>query len=220
VGDLIIKQMKEYHKIQTVYFRDPENNHKTLLEGTWAKPEFELLKDIDWICTEKIDGTNIRVMWDGENVRFGGKTDNAQIPSILIEVLQDAFTNEKMKEVFPDADNVCLYGEGYGKKIQKGGNYLPDRADFILFDVKVGDWWLTREANEDVAIKLNIGVVPIIGTWKLKKAIEYVKNGFKSTIAHNKDYVAEGLIMKPKTELFNRRGERIITKIKHNDFSK
>jgi len=212
--------MKEYHKIQTVYFRDPENNHKTLLEGTWAKPEFELLKDIDWICTEKIDGTNIRVMWDGENVRFGGKTDNAQIPAILIEALQDTFTNEKMKEVFSDADNVCLYGEGYGKKIQKGGNYLPDRADFILFDVKVGDWWLTREANEDVATKLNIGVVPIIGIWKLEQAIEYVKNGFKSTIAHNKDYVAEGLVMKPITELFNRRGERIIAKIKHKDFSK
>ena len=220
MGDLIIKQMKEYHKIQTVYFRDPENNHKTLLEGTWAKPEFELLKDIDWICTEKIDGTNIRVMWDGENVRFGGKTDNAQIPSILIEALQDTFTNEKMKEIFQDANNVCLYGEGYGKKIQKGINYLPDRANFILFDVKVGDWWLTREANEDVATKLNIGVVPIIGIWKLEQAIEYVKNGFKSTIAHNKDYIAEGLIMKPKTELFNRRGERIITKIKHKDFSK
>ena len=212
--------MKEYHKIQTAYFRDPETNYKTLLEGTWAKPEFELLKDIDWICTEKIDGTNIRVMWDGENVRFGGKTDNAQIPAILIEVLQNTFTNEKMKEAFPDADNVCLYGEGYGKKIQKGGNYLPDRADFILFDVKVGDWWLTREANEDVATKLNIGVVPIIGIWKLEQAIEYVKNGFKSTIAHNKDYVAEGLIMKPKTELFNRKGERVITKIKHKDFSK
>lgn len=212
--------MKKYNKIQTVYFRDPETNHKTLLEGTWAKPEFELLKDIDWICTEKIDGTNIRVMWDGENVRFGGKTNNAQIPAILIEALQDTFTIEKMKEVFPDADNVCLYGEGYGKKIQKGGNYLPDRADFILFDVKVGDWWLTREANEDVATKLNISVVPIIGIWKLKQAIEYVKNGFKSTIAHNKDYVAEGLIMKPKTELFNRKGERVIAKIKHKDFSK
>ena len=212
--------MKEYHKIQTVYFRDPETNYKTLLEGTWAKPEFELLKDIDWICTEKIDGTNIRVMWDGENVLFGGKTDNAQIPPILIKALQDTFTNEKMKEVFPDADNVCLYGEGYGKKIQKGGNYLPDRADFILFDVKVGDWWLTREANEDIATKLNIEVVPIIGIWKLEQAIEYVKNGFKSTIAHNKDYVAEGLIMKPKTELFNRKGERVIAKIKHKDFSK
>ena len=81
--------MKEYHKIQTVYFRDPENNHKTLLEGTWAKPEFELLKDIDWICTEKIDGTNIRIMWDGEQVRFGGKTDKAQIPTILIDLFYD-----------------------------------------------------------------------------------------------------------------------------------
>jgi len=212
--------MKEYHKIQTVYFRDLENNHKTLLEGIWTKPEFELLKDIDWICTEKIDGTNIRIMWDGEQVRFGGKTDKTQIPTILIDALQDTFTNELMKECFPDADNVCLYGEGYGKKIQKGGNYLPDRADFILFDVKIGDWWLTREANEDIAKKLNIGVVPIIGIWKLEQAIEYVKNGFKSTIADNKEYIAEGLIMKPKTELFNRRGERIIAKIKHKDFSK
>ena len=210
--------MKEYHKIQTVYFRDPENNHKTLLEGVWSKPEFELLKDIDWICTEKIDGTNIRIIWDGVQVRFGGKTDKAQIPTILIHALQDTFTNEKMKECFPDANNVCLYGEGYGKKIQNGGNYLPDMADFILFDVKIGDWWLTREANEDVATKLNIGVVPIIGIWKLEQAIEYVKNGFKSTIAVNKDYTAEGLIMKPNIELFNRKGERIITKVKHKDF--
>lgn len=210
--------MKEYHKIITVYLRDPENNHKTLLEGTWAKPEFELLKDIDWICTEKVDGTNIRVMWDGENVRFGGKTDNAQIPSVLQQALQDTFANNKMKECFPDADHVCLYGEGYGKKIQKGGNYLPDRADFILFDVKIDEWWLTREANEDIANKLNIKVVPVIGVWKLEQAIEYVRNGFRSIIAHNKEYIAEGLIMKPKTELFNRRGERIITKIKHKDF--
>ncbi len=210
--------MKEYHKIKTVYLRNPENNHKTLLEGAWAKPEFELLKDIDWICTEKIDGTNIRVMWDGGNVRFGGKTENAQIPSILIKSLQDTFTNEKMKKYFPENDNVCLYGEGYGKKIQKGGNYLHDRADLILFDVKIGEWWLTRDANEDVADKLNIRVVPVIGVWKLEQAVEYVKNGFKSTIAHNKEYTAEGLIMKPITELFNRRGERIITKIKHKDF--
>lgn len=212
--------MEQYQKIQTAYLRDPENNHKTLLEGTWSKPEFELLKDIDWICTEKIDGTNIRIIWDGENVRFGGKTNNAQIPTILISVLQDTFTNEIMKKFFPDTDNVCLYGEGYGKKIQKGGNYLPDRADFILFDVKIGDWWLKREANEDIAKTLNIGVVPIVGIWTLEQAIGHVQSGFKSIIAHNKEYIAEGLIMKPKIELFNRRGERVITKIKYKDFAK
>jgi len=212
--------MKQYQKIQTVFLRDPETNHKTLLEGTWAKPEFGLLKDINWICTEKIDGTNIRIMWDGEKLRFGGKTDNAQIPTHLLSTLQDTFSEEKMKACFPEADSVCLYGEGYGKKIQKGGNYLPDRTDFILFDVKIGEFWLDREANEDIADKLDIGVVPIMGVWKLEEAIEFVKTGFKSTIASNKEYIAEGLIMKPEVELFNRKGQRVISKIKYKDFSR
>ncbi len=215
--------MKKYHKIQTVYLRDPKNNYKTLIEGSWAKPEFKLLKDIDWICTEKINGTNIRIMWDGKNVRFGGKTDNAQIPTILIKVLKDTFNYQVMKNCFPDthlstSSNVCLYGEGYGKKIQKGENYLPNRADFILFDIKIGNWWLTRESNKDIATKLNIKIVPSVGICNLERAIEVVKNSFKSLIANNKEYIAEGLVMKPKEELFNRRGDRIITKIKHKDF--
>ena len=212
--------MKEYHKIQTVYFRDPENNHKTLLEGTWAKPEFKALKDIDWICTEKIDGTNIRVMWDGENVTLGGKTDKADIPKHLLEVLANTFTKDKMIDVFGVTTNVCLYGEGYGVKIQKGGNYMPDRADFILFDCKVGEWWLTRDSIEGISKALNISLVPIIGVWKLERAIEYVKEGFISTISENKEYIAEGLIMKPVVELFGRNGERIISKIKYKDFSR
>lgn len=210
--------MKQYHKIQTAYLRNPQTNFKTLLEGEWAKPEFKALKDIDWVCTEKIDGTNIRIMWDGANVRFGGKTDNAQIPTILLSALQDTFTNDKMKEVFPDTTDVCLYGEGYGMKIQKGGNYIPDRADFILFDVKIGRWWLNREDVEDIANQLSIDVVPIIGVWKLEEAINYVKEGFTSTISHNKEYIAEGLIMKPSVELFNRQGDRILSKIKYKDF--
>ncbi|MEA3446494.1 MAG: RNA ligase family protein, partial [Bacteroidota bacterium] len=122
--------MKEYHKIQTVFLRSPESRYKNLMEGEWALPEFEALKDIEWVWTEKIDGTNIRIMWDGKIVRFGGKTDNAQIPVFLLNVLQDTFTAEKMNAVFPDATNVCLYGEGYGAKIQKGGNYLPNRTDY------------------------------------------------------------------------------------------
>lgn len=212
--------MKEYQKIQTVYLRDPENKYKTLLEGTWSKPEFELLKNIDWMCTEKIDGANIRIMWDGKNVRFGGKTDNAQIPKILIETLQETFTNEKMKACFMYANNVCLYGEGYGKNIQKGGNYLPDRANFILFDLKVGEWWINRYAVEEIATEIQIPVVPVIGIWKLEEAIEFVKKGYTSTIAVNKNYMAEGLIMKPVIELFDRKGDRIISKIKYSDFAR
>ena len=210
--------MEQYQKIQTVYLRDFENNYKTLLEGRWAKPEFELLKDLKWTCTEKIDGTNIRIMWDGKSVKIGGKTDRAQLPPLLLSTLQDIFTVKMMYSMFEDTGEVCLYGEGYGKKIQNGGNYLPDRNDFILFAIKVGKWWLSREAIEDIACQLGIGIVPVIGKWKLEEAIEYVKKGFKSTIAENEEYMAEGLIAKPSMELFNSHGERIVTKIKHKDF--
>ncbi|SHH97071.1 RNA ligase [Chryseolinea serpens] len=210
--------MKEYHKIQTVFLRTPESKFKTLMEGHWALPEFEVLKDIPWIWTEKIDGTNIRIQWNGQEVRFGGKTDDAHIPTFLLNVLQTKFTTERMKTVFPDATEVCLYGEGYGAKIQKGSHYLPDRTDFILFDCKIDSWWLARPNLEDIANKLSIGVVPIMGMGTLLQAVEFVKQGYKSTIAHNKNYDAEGLIMKPAVELFNRQGQRIVSKIKFRDF--
>jgi hypothetical protein len=210
--------MEKYHKIQTVYFRDLET--KKLSEGKWAKPEFKLLKDINWICTEKVDGTNVRIIWDGENVKFKGKTDNAQLPTLLFEALQKIFTNEKLQNCFQKTP-VCLYGEGYGVKIQKGGNYLRDSNNFVLFDVKIEDWWLERENIEGISDKLEIDIVPIICSCSLQEAIEYVKKGFKSTIAvENKDYLAEGLILKPEVELFNRKKERIITKIKYKDFER
>ena len=209
--------MEKYHKIQTVFKRDPKTNFKTLL-NEFSLPEFELLKNIQWVFTEKIDGTNIRIIFDGEKVRFGGKTDNAQIPIFLLNVLQDKFTVEMFKNEFPDSDNVCLYGEGYGAKIQKGGNYLSDRTNFILFDCRIGEWWLTREICEQIANDLNIDIVPVIGHGTLLDAVEIVKKGFKSTIAENKNYDAEGLVMKPALELFCRNGNRVISKIKHKDF--
>ena len=69
--------MKEYHKIQTVYLRDPETKYKTLLVGQYAKPEFAYLANNEWVFTEKVDGTNIRIgLVDGE-YRVGGKTDGS-----------------------------------------------------------------------------------------------------------------------------------------------
>ena len=58
--------MKEYHKIYTIFKRNPKTKYKTLLEGKYSLPEFEYLKDCIWVFTEKIDGTNIRVIWKME----------------------------------------------------------------------------------------------------------------------------------------------------------
>lgn len=208
--------MNEYHKIQTVFKRDMETrNGKTLLEGQWTLPEFEYLANNTWVFTEKVDGTNIRVMFKDGAVTFGGKTDSAQLPAQLVIRLNDRFLPmaKKLQDVF--GCDACLYGEGYGAKIQKGGeNYRQDQ-DFVLFDVRVGDWWLQRSDVEDVASKLGIDIVPIIGEGTIYDAIENAKQGIKSSWG---DFQAEGIVARPKVELKTRNGHRIITKIKCRDF--
>jgi len=209
--------MKTYHKIQTVYKRDKGNNCKTLLEGEFSLPEFDYLKNNQWVYTEKVDGTNIRIMQKDGKITFGGKTDRAQMPVKLVERLNDTFLPmaEKFTEVFRGAD-VCLYGEGYGAKIQKGGgNYRKDQ-DFVLFDVKIGDFYLQRHDVEDIVKQLGIDIVPIIGQGTLLEMVEHVKYGITSTWG---DFRAEGIVGRPATEMKTRNGERIIAKIKYRDFA-
>lgn len=217
--------MKPYHKIQTVFKRDPANKYRTLLDGEFACPEFEYLAGNTWLWTEKIDGTNIRVMWDGQQVCFGGKTDRAQLYMPLVEKLQDMFTFEKLASAFgPQFEGeVCLYGEGFGARIQKGGgNYIPDGVDFILFDVWVGmgsNLWLERENVVDIAKKLDIPIVPVVGRGTLWNAIDVVRHrDVVSLVAITPNTIMEGLVVRPLIELCNRRGARIITKIKCKDF--
>ena len=199
------------------------SNNGEIIIGDYSEPYFEYLKDNTWVFTEKVDGTNIRVMWNGENVVFGGKTDNAQMPTFLLYKLQALFEGTVKKQLFikqfpQELDikpQVCLYGEGYGAKIQSGGKYIPDGVDFVLFDVKIGDMFLLREDVEEIAKVFNIKVVPIIGEGTLNECIELVKKGFNSQWGN---FEAEGIVARPKVELRDRRGNRIITKIKSRDF--
>jgi hypothetical protein len=213
--------MSEYHKIQTVFLRDPDTKFKTLLQGQWALPEFEYLAGNQWRFTEKVNGTNIRIMVHPQHhdirFEFGGKTDNASIPAFLVNRLEQIFRpkDSLLKEMFPDG--ACLYGEGYGAKIQKGGgNYKPTQ-DFVLFDVRVGDWWLQYENVLDVAQKLELDFVPISGTGTLHDLIALVREGFTSNWGN---FPAEGIVARPLIELKARSGHRIITKLKTQDFQK
>ncbi len=210
--------MKEYHKIQTIFKRDPATRHKTLLIGEYSIPEFEYLQNNIWEFTEKVDGTNIRIgVKDGKLV-IKGRTDNAQIPTFLLGTLMDMFDPASLIGIF-DCDpggEICLYGEGYGAKIQKGGgNYKSDGTNFILFDVRVGDWWLKGVDVKDIAGRLGISSVPIIGEGTIHDMVKLVERGIVSTWG---DFQAEGIVARPKTELATRGGKRIITKIKTKDF--
>jgi hypothetical protein len=89
----------------------------------------------------------------------------------------------------------------------------------VLFDVKIGDFWLTRPNVNDIADKLGIDSVPVLGTGTIHDAINIVKNGLESRWStKTKGFEAEGIVARPVVPLFNRKGERIIAKIKARDF--
>ena len=212
--------MIEYPKIETLFDRDEKFK---VMPDKWRLPEFAYLCNNTWIWTEKIDGTNIRVEWIPgaplgvieNSLRFGGKTDNAQMPPHLLRKLEQLFPEDKFKTLSPEIPMV-LYGEGFGAKIQKGGgNYNPTDCDFILFDVLIEKWWLERSNVEDIASKLGIKVVPIVGTGILLSAVEKVRAGFNSTFGN---FPAEGLVVRPDVSLMTRKGGRVIGKIKNKDF--
>lgn len=211
----------EYHKIETIFKRDMNVKGNPIIETQYTLPEFEYLARNLWIGTEKIDGTNMRVHWDGREVRFGGRTAAAQIPAFLLERMIGLFPladNSKFVQHFgtDEGTNVTLYGEGFGARIQKGGgNYIANGVGFVLFDVRVGDWWLQRGDVEEVADFFGIPVVPVVMAGSLYDAVELARHGFDSAWG---PFTAEGLVLRPAVELRSRSGRRIITKIKYRDF--
>lgn len=209
--------MTEYHKIDTLFERDPAS---FVVDPTRLKAS--VLGTIrEWDVTEKIDGTNIRVMLSASGeVSFGGRTDAAQIPADLIQYLIRTFQQDALKTALwlnPDEPVAAvLYGEGYGPGIQKGGGlYRADKA-FILYDVLINDqWWLNHEAVVDIAGKLGIDTVPYLGRWTLDDIVQTVRLPFPSKIG---TAMAEGVVARPIETLFDKRMKRIIIKLKTKDF--
>lgn len=237
--------MLEYPKTENLYVRD-EVRHcipANPAERALRRAEFAIPQR--WLLTEKIDGTNIRVQFciaDGSLSRntfvaFGGRTDAAQLPPFLLKHLQETVTVEKMVACFDLNTCGILFGEGYGPRIQKGGgNYRPD-VSFRLFDVvvfgpsvtqnpfdgRVG--WLDWSNVEDIASKLGISTVPVLSrTATLSDAIQAVEENFFSRVAAHENngcaYLAEGVVARTDPLLFDRRGHRLVWKLKHRDFER
>lgn len=209
--------MKEYLKIKNIFLFDEKYRTVVGLDET-----MQTLKNITWEGTEKVDGTNVRVHWDGHRIEFAGRTDKAELPKELKEALSNIFLTQEMEYVFEqlfEDKDVILYGEGYGPKIQNGGDYSQE-AKFILFDVEINDFYLSRENVNDIADKLGLDKVPVVFEGTLDDAIEYVKKHNMSTLGNGK-HEMEGLVLQPKgIVLYDYKKRPLKCKCKYRDLVK
>lgn len=206
-----------YPHIDSCFKRNAQRNN-TIIPWDWTSDEFRYLADTNWTWTEKVDGTNTRLYWDGNTVTLGGRTDKAQMPNKLVDSLQPlVHAIDVWADLFGfGSESATIFGEGYGAGIQRGGSYRPDQG-FIVFDVKIGRTWLRRPDVESIANALGLLVVPVVGVMTLREAIILVQLG--SLVSAWPGVTAEGLVGKPEVELLDRRSRRIIAKVKTKDFA-
>ena len=199
----------KYPKIDGIFERDSDFK----LTDHFRDPAFEYLKNLKWQGFEKLDGTNVRIYWDGYRVSVHGRTDNAVFDKSFEEFLEKFKSKEfeeLMEQLFGEKE-VHLFGEGLGPKIQGKSS---EENKVVLFDILIQDNWLSYENVKDIAEKLGFEVVNLEIEGTLNELIEYVKTPRK---ASNKDVQMEGLVARPALNLFIGK-KRIQTKIKFEMF--
>jgi len=177
-----------------------------------------------WYSREKIHGANFSFITDGDTVRVASRTQFVDSGfyncSEVIEKYASCVRLFK-NEHYPNASEIQLYGELFGKGIQAGVNY-GDNKDFMAFDLRVDDTIVA--INPDTASVLRkyaIHCAPLIGVYNNLEDALKESNEFPSRVATalygtaiNDDNTAEGLVLQPMTSTFLSNGSRVLIKSK------
>lgn len=236
--------MHYYSKILAPFKRE-QSGQKYVTEGVWSKPEFELLKDINWSWTFKCDGTNVSLQWRGDKMTLDnikGHTDKSEFNQRTKDYFQSVFCTSEAETVFEDLygeQNVNVILEFCSKDYNQNYGH-PDGYCYVI-DVQnadTGKFW-GKEAVQTFAERFGLDYTRemLIGT--VSEAVQWVKiatstwnssnykisgsitlrNGTVSKVENPYGpYPIEGLVGRPVYELLDGNGERVITKVKCKDF--
>lgn len=225
----------EYPKTENLLERS-DYEDRPLLMGTFRVPEHRQIGR--WHVTEKIDGTNMRILYDPETHTFDvrGRSDRAKVPGDLEDNIRRLLYDTAWKAAFQDFcaprgdrldwGTVTIFGEGYGPGIQRGHGYAPQKS-FRMFDVMYHwpdgrDSWCSMETVEMLAAMLRIPTAPLIGrAMTTLEILDYVLNERNSFVAaednNNPTHPSEGVIARTNPYVYTERGSRVMFKLKGAD---
>lgn len=191
--------------------------------------EAQYLPEGNWIKTEKIDGTNIRIILtkpvdEKREILIGSRKLILNPDDVTSKQFYDCLENvnlNKIAEYFKETNStVVIYGEGYGAGVQKGGIYSP-KKDFRVFDIKIGNAYQDFEFVEKVCIDNQLNIVPVLGKTRVMSYGECIESlsKFQDTLIRDGcGGKPEGIVYKHEPVLLNKYGERLIFKVKFKDF--
>jgi hypothetical protein len=206
-----------YPKIQTLWKRDAKNQ-ALIVEGDYSKEEFANIQL--WRLTEKIHGQNFRILFKNNELRYGGRTDSADLHPLVLSDIKSLVTLDKCAEVFSEANTVMLFGEAVGPKIHDvGRKYSSPSHDFILFDVVVDGWWLEQPNVEDIAKQLGLKSAPYLGLMT-KEEIQLLVRSKPDSKISQEELRSEGIVTRSHPLMLFRDKTPIMFKLKASDYDK
>ena len=182
-----------------------------------AKKWVPFFMDIKMYASEKIDGTSVGIVWDGERISFVGHTDKSEFCPRYLEYLKANFGTSEfesvIEEIFSDKP-AKIFGEGISKDYNV--DYGFPEGNFIMYDV-MGEngTYYNRDAVKEIAKKLGL-IYPHEEMMTIREAIDFVKNRPQSFL--NSKEKLEGLVLRSPIELYTNSLDRVICKVKVKDF--
>jgi hypothetical protein len=166
---------------------------------------------------EKVHGTSAHISWKNNQVTFfSGGESPTNFRSLFDE---QALFNDFTILGHPD---VTIYGEAYGGKQQGMRHTYGDKLCFIVFDIKIGDIWLTVPNMADVAAKFGLEVVPWLKVSTDLASLDLERDR-PSEVAIRRGIAVpkarEGVVLRPLAEFIASNGSRVIAKHKCSEFS-
>ena len=187
----------------------------TIIAKPWVQMFYET--EIKMYASEKIDGTSVGIVWNGERISFVGHTEKSEFCPRYLEYLNNTFGTPEfesvIEEIFGDRP-VTIYGEGISKDYNV--HYGFPEGNFIMYDIQNSNGtFYNREAVKEIAKKLDL-IYPWEELMTLKEAIDFIKTRPSSRL--NPDNKMEGLVLRAPLELYTNNGDRVICKVKVRDF--
>lgn len=214
-----------YHKIEPLFKFD--HNTKKFIYGNFKNMNVRILKNNDWVFTEKVDGMNFRIIWDGYSLSYGGRTKKSEFSTRQKQFIKKELINKDLENLVEQTfgeKKVIIYGELYGNDIQKVGKLYSETYSFLVFDILVNGIFLERykiddssyrDNLSDVCNTLGLKAVPILLVGTIQEALDFLDKEIVSRISDQAPL--EGLVGVPVGNLLDRAGNRIIVKIKERD---
>jgi hypothetical protein len=175
---------------------------------------------------EKIHGTSAHISYNENTFNnipftmlnyFSGGVEQSTFERLFDDkILINLFTEKGLGE-----KEIVIFGEAYGGKTQKMSETYGKELKFVVFDIKVGDCWLSVSDAYGLAISLGLDFVHYnrictdmesIDKERDAPSIQAIKNGIEEP------RLREGIVLRPLIEFLDNRGNRIICKHKSDEF--